>query len=89
MRVVPSDAWQARAINQLLRHFNWTYIGVVYSAGRERLNWFLTTYMNFEFKYVEFIRLLNCNVENANIVLLSIFQLIKFLQNVLDLSSHV
>ncbi|KAI1713584.1 receptor family ligand binding region domain-containing protein [Ditylenchus destructor] len=33
LRVVPSDAWQARAINQLLRHFNWTYIAVVYSAG--------------------------------------------------------
>uniref|UniRef100_A0A915DXN1 Receptor ligand binding region domain-containing protein n=1 Tax=Ditylenchus dipsaci TaxID=166011 RepID=A0A915DXN1_9BILA len=33
LRVVPSDAWQARAINQLLRHFNWTYIAVVYSAA--------------------------------------------------------
>uniref|UniRef100_A0A7E4WCF0 G_PROTEIN_RECEP_F3_4 domain-containing protein n=1 Tax=Panagrellus redivivus TaxID=6233 RepID=A0A7E4WCF0_PANRE len=33
MRVVPSDVWQARAINNLLMHFNWTYIGVVYSGG--------------------------------------------------------
>uniref|UniRef100_A0AC34RD06 G-protein coupled receptors family 3 profile domain-containing protein n=1 Tax=Panagrolaimus sp. JU765 TaxID=591449 RepID=A0AC34RD06_9BILA len=33
MRVVPSDVWQARAINMLLMKFNWTYIGVVYSAG--------------------------------------------------------
>ena len=33
MRVVPSDVWQARAINLLLMRFNWTYIGVVYSAG--------------------------------------------------------
>ncbi|KAL3097119.1 hypothetical protein niasHS_002835 [Heterodera schachtii] len=33
LRVVPSDAWQAMAINQLLMHFNWTYIAVVYSAG--------------------------------------------------------
>lgn len=33
LRVVPSDVWQARAINQLLRHFNWTYIAVVYSSG--------------------------------------------------------
>uniref|UniRef100_A0A914GQ16 G-protein coupled receptors family 3 profile domain-containing protein n=1 Tax=Globodera rostochiensis TaxID=31243 RepID=A0A914GQ16_GLORO len=33
LRVVPSDAWQAMTINQLLMHFNWTYIAVVYSAG--------------------------------------------------------
>uniref|UniRef100_A0AC35FN88 G-protein coupled receptors family 3 profile domain-containing protein n=1 Tax=Panagrolaimus sp. PS1159 TaxID=55785 RepID=A0AC35FN88_9BILA len=33
MRVVPSDGWQARAINLLLMKFNWTYIAVVYSAG--------------------------------------------------------
>lgn len=35
LRVVPSDVWQARAINQLLRQFNWTYIGVIYSAGKQ------------------------------------------------------
>jgi hypothetical protein len=34
MRTVPSDAWQARTIMELLRHFNWNYIAVVYSAGR-------------------------------------------------------
>ncbi|CAK5081284.1 unnamed protein product [Meloidogyne enterolobii] len=33
LRVVPSDAWQAMAISQLLMHFGWTYIAVVYSAG--------------------------------------------------------
>ncbi|EPB78763.1 hypothetical protein ANCCEY_02153 [Ancylostoma ceylanicum] len=33
MRVVPSDVWQARAINRLLHHYNWTYIAVLYSAG--------------------------------------------------------
>jgi hypothetical protein len=30
---VPSDAWQAMAISQLLMHFGWKYIAVVYSAG--------------------------------------------------------
>ena len=33
LRVVPSDAWQAKAINHVLKHFNWTYIAVVYTAG--------------------------------------------------------
>ncbi|KAI6203700.1 G-PROTEIN-RECEP-F3-4 domain-containing protein [Aphelenchoides besseyi] len=33
LRTVPSDLWQARAIMELLKHFNWTYIAVVYSAG--------------------------------------------------------
>ncbi|CAD6184781.1 unnamed protein product [Caenorhabditis auriculariae] len=33
LRVVPSDEWQAQAINRLLHHYNWTYIAVVYSAG--------------------------------------------------------
>ncbi|KAK5967706.1 hypothetical protein GCK32_009699, partial [Trichostrongylus colubriformis] len=33
MRVVPSDVWQAQAINRLLHHYNWTYIAVLYSAG--------------------------------------------------------
>uniref|UniRef100_A0A0K0EYK3 G_PROTEIN_RECEP_F3_4 domain-containing protein n=1 Tax=Strongyloides venezuelensis TaxID=75913 RepID=A0A0K0EYK3_STRVS len=32
-RVVPSDVWQARAIFEVLQHFNWTYVAVVYSAG--------------------------------------------------------
>ncbi|VDL69342.1 unnamed protein product [Nippostrongylus brasiliensis] len=32
MRVVPSDVWQAQAINRLLHHYNWTYIAVLYSA---------------------------------------------------------
>ncbi|KJH51701.1 hypothetical protein DICVIV_02132 [Dictyocaulus viviparus] len=31
--VVPSDVWQAQAINRLLHHYNWTYIAVLYSAG--------------------------------------------------------
>ncbi|KAK6032034.1 hypothetical protein OSTOST_01793, partial [Ostertagia ostertagi] len=30
--VVPSDVWQAQAINRLLHHYNWTYIAVLYSA---------------------------------------------------------
>ncbi|XGW24761.1 hypothetical protein V3C99_006317 [Haemonchus contortus] len=30
---VPSDVWQAQAINRLLHHYNWTYIAVLYSAG--------------------------------------------------------
>ncbi|KAK0425117.1 hypothetical protein QR680_009040 [Steinernema hermaphroditum] len=33
LRVVPSDVWQARAIWNLLKHFRWDYIAVVYSAG--------------------------------------------------------
>uniref|UniRef100_A0A915JTI3 Receptor ligand binding region domain-containing protein n=1 Tax=Romanomermis culicivorax TaxID=13658 RepID=A0A915JTI3_ROMCU len=33
MRVVPSDGWQARALVDLVRYFNWTYIAVVYSSG--------------------------------------------------------
>ncbi len=34
MRVVPSDVWQARAIIEVVKHFNWTYIAVVYSSGK-------------------------------------------------------
>ena len=37
LRTVPSDLWQARAIMELLRHYNWTYIAVVYSAGVQML----------------------------------------------------
>ncbi|VDK43446.1 unnamed protein product [Anisakis simplex] len=33
MRVVPSDAWQAKTIVTMLAHFRWTYVAVVYSAG--------------------------------------------------------
>jgi ABC-type branched-subunit amino acid transport system substrate-binding protein len=33
LRTVPSDLWQARAIMELLKHFSWRYIAVVYSAG--------------------------------------------------------
>ncbi|KHN88099.1 Metabotropic glutamate receptor 5, partial [Toxocara canis] len=33
MRVVPSDAWQAKTIVTILTHFKWTYVAVVYSAG--------------------------------------------------------
>ncbi|CAB3408217.1 unnamed protein product [Caenorhabditis bovis] len=33
LRVVPSDVFQAQAINHLLHHFNWTYVAVLYSAG--------------------------------------------------------
>ncbi|CAD5206117.1 unnamed protein product [Bursaphelenchus okinawaensis] len=33
LRTVPSDAWQAMAIMELLKYYNWTYIAVVYSAG--------------------------------------------------------
>ncbi|KAF1770540.1 hypothetical protein GCK72_002359 [Caenorhabditis remanei] len=33
LRVVPSDVFQAQAINRLLHHYNWTYVAVLYSAG--------------------------------------------------------
>uniref|UniRef100_A0AC35UA74 G_PROTEIN_RECEP_F3_4 domain-containing protein n=1 Tax=Rhabditophanes sp. KR3021 TaxID=114890 RepID=A0AC35UA74_9BILA len=33
LRVVPSDTFQARAIISLLKHFKWTYVAVVYTAG--------------------------------------------------------
>ncbi|KAI6234516.1 hypothetical protein M3Y99_00803900 [Aphelenchoides fujianensis] len=33
LRTVPSDMWQAKAIMELLKQFNWTYVAVVYSAG--------------------------------------------------------
>lgn len=33
LRVVPSDEWQARAMLEIVKHFGWTYIAVVYSAG--------------------------------------------------------
>lgn len=34
LRVVPSDVFQAQAINRLLHHYNWTYVAVLYSAGK-------------------------------------------------------
>jgi predicted amino acid dehydrogenase len=33
LRVVPSDVWQARAMLEIVKHFGWTYVAVVYSAG--------------------------------------------------------
>jgi hypothetical protein len=45
MRTVPSDLWQARAIMELLKHFDWKYIAVVYSAGKFRI----ITFAGFKF----------------------------------------
>ena len=33
MRVVPSDAWQAKAMVEIVKHFGWRYVAVVYSHG--------------------------------------------------------
>ena len=33
MRMVPPDRYQARAIIQILAHFEWTYVSAVYSRG--------------------------------------------------------
>ncbi len=33
LRVVPSDLFQARAIIDILLHFNWTYISAINSPG--------------------------------------------------------
>jgi len=33
MRVVPSDKLQARALVDIVRHFNWTFISTVYTEG--------------------------------------------------------
>ena len=33
MRLAPPDRYQARAIIQILQHFDWTYVSVVYSRG--------------------------------------------------------
>jgi ABC-type branched-subunit amino acid transport system substrate-binding protein len=54
MRVVPSDAWQAMAINQLLMHFNWTYIAVVYSSGsiiNGIINYIINGIINYNYMY--------------------------------------
>ncbi|VDD96721.1 unnamed protein product [Enterobius vermicularis] len=34
MRVVPSDAWQSRAIIAILEKYKWRYVAVIYSAGK-------------------------------------------------------
>jgi len=34
MRVVPSDKLQARALVDIVLHFNWTFISTVYTEGR-------------------------------------------------------
>lgn len=31
-RTVPSDNYQARALASIAKHFNWTYVSLVYSA---------------------------------------------------------
>jgi len=42
MRVVPSDKLQARALVDIVLHFNWTYISTVYTEGRQSsLGYFL------------------------------------------------
>lgn len=33
MRTVPSDAWQAQAMLDIVKHFKWRYVAVVYSDG--------------------------------------------------------
>jgi len=35
MRVVPSDKLQARALVDIVLHFNWTFISTVYTEGRQ------------------------------------------------------
>ena len=36
MRVVPSDKLQARALLDIVLHYNWTYVSTVYTQGRQQ-----------------------------------------------------
>ena len=39
MRVVPSDAQQARAMVDIVKRYNWTYVSAVHTEGESRPRW--------------------------------------------------
>ncbi|KFD58623.1 hypothetical protein M513_00316 [Trichuris suis] len=48
MRVVPSDSWQAKAMVDIVRYFNWSYVAVIYTDGNYGEKGFEELQRNFE-----------------------------------------